>query len=160
MRNQWDRARVVAALGLILGCTAAGSQHRALNGLEVLPDSIRWTANAATPPGAEVAVLVGQPRSPGLYAFRLRFPSDYKVMPHTHPEDRIYTVLAGTWYIGLGSVFDSTKVRGFGPGEMYRVPAGTAHFHWAKSGESIVQVNGVGPTATDYLIPADDPRRK
>ena len=28
--------------------------------------------------------------------------ADYKVMPHSHPEERIYTVLSGTWYIGLG----------------------------------------------------------
>jgi hypothetical protein len=29
-------------------------------------------------------------------------PSAVKLMPHKHPEDRIYTVLSGVFYIGLG----------------------------------------------------------
>lgn len=151
---------VISWAGLLLGCSAAASQPDSRNTLASLPDSIDWTENPAIPPGGQLAVLSGQPRAGGLYAFRLKFPTGYKVMPHSHPEDRIYTVLTGTWYIGLGNQFDPASLRAFTAGAVYRVPAGTTHFHWARSGESIVQVVGVGPTATDYVNPAEDPRRK
>ena len=111
-------------------------------------------------PGGQIAVLVGKPAQAGPYAFRLKFPADYKVMPHSHPDERIYTVLSGTWYIGLGDKFDPVKLKAFPAGSIYVVPAKIHHFHWAKSGESIVQVNAVGPTATDYVDPANDPRKK
>ncbi len=79
-------------------------------------------------------------------------------MPHSHPDERIYTVLAGTWFIGLGETFDSEQLEAFAPGAAYVVPAGTAHFHWARSGASVVEIAGVGPTSTDYVNPRDDPR--
>ena len=33
---------------------------------------------------------------------RVKVPSGVKLMPHKHPEDRIYTVMSGVFYIGLG----------------------------------------------------------
>jgi hypothetical protein len=30
-------------------------------------------------------------------------------MPHKHPEDRVYTVISGVFYIGLGHEFDASK---------------------------------------------------
>jgi len=31
-------------------------------------------------------------------------------MPHKHPEDRVYTVISGIFYIGLGDQFDASKL--------------------------------------------------
>ena len=36
-----------------------------------------------------------------------------KVMPRKHPEDRIYTVMSGVFYIGLGEEFDGDKVSAY-----------------------------------------------
>ncbi len=38
-------------------------------------------------------------------------------------------------------------------------PAGMKHFAWVK-GETIIQLNGVGPWSIEYLNPEDDPRKK
>jgi quercetin dioxygenase-like cupin family protein len=35
-------------------------------------------------------------------------------MPHRHPEDRIYTVLSGAFYIGLGEEFDESRLTAYG----------------------------------------------
>jgi len=83
-----------------------------------------------------------------------------KLMPHRHPEDRIYTVISGVFYIGLGQQFDGDKVRPYPPGSVIVLPGDTPHFHWAKSGEYVTQVSGIGPLDLEYLDPHDDPRAR
>jgi hypothetical protein len=34
-----------------------------------------------------------------------KLPAGIKLMPHKHPEDRVYTVMSGVFYIGLGHRF-------------------------------------------------------
>ena len=80
------------------------------------------------------------------------------MMPHKHSEDRIYTVISGVFYIGLGETFDETKLTAHAPGSVLVLPSGQPHFHWAKSGEYITQVSAIGPLGLAYLDPANDPR--
>jgi hypothetical protein len=40
------------------------------------------------------------------------------------------------------------------------LPGDTPHFHWAKSGEYVSQVTGIGPLGLEYLDPRHDPRRQ
>lgn len=141
-------------------CSTVWAQSDSPKPIRFLPDDVKWADSPVLPPGGKIAVLSGKPFEAGPYAFRLKFPADFKVMPHSHPEERIYTVIAGTWYIGMGDKFDPAKLEAFPAGSLYVVPANVAHFHWAKSGESIVQINAVGPTATNYVNQADDPRNK
>jgi hypothetical protein len=77
-----------------------------------------------------------------------------------HPEDRIYTVMSGVFYIGLGDRFDGDRVKAYPPGSVIVLPGDTWHFHWAKSGEYITQVSAIGPLGLEYLDPADDPRQQ
>jgi hypothetical protein len=84
-------------------------------------------------------------------------PERFKLMPHRHPEDRIYTVMSGVFYIGLGDRFDGDKVEAYPPGSVI-LPGNTSHFHWAKSGEYVTQVTAIGPLGLEYLDLADDPR--
>ena len=42
---------------------------------------------------------------------RRRVPRGVKLMPHRHPEDRVYTVISGVFYIGLGDRFDPEKLQ-------------------------------------------------
>lgn len=151
---------VTCAASVVVIVSTVWAQGGPPGSIQYLPADIKWVDNPALPPGGQMAVLVGKPVEANRYAFRIKFPPDLKVMPHSHPEERIYTVISGTWYIGLGDRFDPAQLKAFPAGSLYVVPAGVSHFHWAKSGESIVQVNGTGPTATDYADPADDPRRK
>jgi quercetin dioxygenase-like cupin family protein len=124
----------------------------------VRPDEVEWRPFAAFPPTARLAVLVGDPQQPGPYVIRVRVPHGTKLMPHKHPEDRIYTVISGIFYIGLGEIFDENRLEAFAPGGVVVLPGGQAHFHWAKSGEYVTQVSAIGPLGLEYLDPEDDPR--
>src|SRR5262249_35718074 len=107
-----------------------------------------------------LAVICGRPSEPGPYFIRVKVPRDVKLMPHRHPEDRIYTVISGTFYIGLGEEFDANKLRAYSPGSVIFLRRGTAHFHWARSGEYIAQVTAIGPLGVEYVDPKDDPRNE
>ncbi len=124
----------------------------------IRPEEVDWKPFAAFPPSARLAVLIGDPHQPGPYVIRVRLPAGVKLMPHTHSEDRIYTVLSGVFYIGLGTQFDETHLSAYGPGTVIVLPGDQAHFHWAKSGEYVTQVTAIGPLGLIYVDPADDPR--
>jgi quercetin dioxygenase-like cupin family protein len=124
----------------------------------VLPADIDWQPFPAFPPSARLAVVVGQPSGPGPYVVRVKVPSGVRLMPHRHQEDRVYTVISGVFYIGLGEQFDEEKLAAYPPGAVVVLPGGAAHFHWAKSGEYVTQVTAIGPISLEYLHQEDDPR--
>jgi len=126
----------------------------------ILSEDIEWKPFPAFPPSVRLAVVVGQPSEPGPYTIRVKVPHDVKLMPHKHPEDRVYTVISGVFYIGLGDQFDAAKLQAFPPGSVVVLPGGTAHFHWAKSSEYVTQVSAIGPLGLEYLDAKDDPRSK
>jgi quercetin dioxygenase-like cupin family protein len=126
----------------------------------VLPEDIDWKPFAAFPPSVRLAVIVGHPSDAGPYTIRVRVPQGVKLMPHRHPEDRVYTVISGVFYIGLGEQFDAEKLQTYPPGSVIVLPGNTFHFHWAKSSEYITQVTAIGPLGLEYLSPKDDPRNR
>lgn len=121
-------------------------------------EDVDWKPFPAFPPAARLAVLVGKPTQPGPYVIRVRLPSGTKIMPHRHPEDRIYTVISGVFYIGLGEAFDESKLTAHAPGSVLVLPGGQAHFHWARSGDYVTQVTAIGPLGLRYVDPPNDPR--
>jgi quercetin dioxygenase-like cupin family protein len=123
----------------------------------VLPEEIDWQPFAQFPPSARLAVVAGEPTEPGLYTTRVKVPAGVKLMPHRHPEDRIYTVVSGVFYIGLGEQFDSDKLEAYPPGAVVLLPGGIPHFHWARSGEYVTQISAIGPLGMQYVDAADDP---
>ncbi len=124
----------------------------------ILPEDIDWQPFPAFPPSARLAVLVGEPTQAGPYVIRVKVPAGVKLMPHRHPEDRIYTVMSGVFYIGRGDQFDGDKVNAYPPGTVIVLPGDTWHFHWAKSGEYVTQVTAIGPLGLEYKETQDDPR--
>jgi quercetin dioxygenase-like cupin family protein len=121
-------------------------------------EDVQWKPFSAFPAQARLGVLVGDPSRPGPYVIRVRLPGGTKMMPHKHPEDRIYTVLSGIFYIGLGEEFDESRLMAYGVGSVIVLPGGTSHFHWAKSGEYVTQITAIGPLGLSYVHPDDDPR--
>ncbi|HSU40865.1 MAG TPA: cupin domain-containing protein [Polyangiaceae bacterium] len=126
----------------------------------VRPEEIEWRPFPAFPPAARLAILAGDPERPGPYVIRVRLPHDTKLMPHEHPETRVYTVVSGVFYIGLGERFEPERLTAHGVGSVLVLPGGQRHFHWAKSGEYVTQVNAWGPLGLSYVDPAHDPRRR
>jgi hypothetical protein len=94
----------------------------------------------------------------GKYVFRLRAPLGHKVPPHRHPEERVYSVLAGTFFLGFGHSFSGPDLEAYPQGSVILVRGGRYNFQSAKSEDYVVQIEGDGPTAVEYLNPADDPR--
>ncbi len=124
----------------------------------MLPEDIDWKPFPAFPPSVRLAVVVGEPSAPAPYVIRVKVPHDVKLMPHRHPEDRVYTVISGVFYIGLGDRFDADRLTAYPPGSVVVLPGDTSHFHWARAGEYVTQVTAIGPLGLDYLDPKDDPR--
>jgi uncharacterized RmlC-like cupin family protein len=126
----------------------------------VLPEQIDWQAFPAFPPGVRLAAVVGEPAKAGPYVIRVKVPGGTKLMPHRHAEDRVYTVISGVFYVGVGDRFDEHALQVFPPGSVIVLPGDTPHFHFAKSGEYVTQITAIGPLALEYLDPADDPRKQ
>lgn len=124
----------------------------------ILSENIEWKPFSAFPPAVRLAVIVGDPLEPGPYTIRVRVPHGVKLMPHKHPEDRVYTVMSGVFYIGLGDQFDADKLEAYPAGTVIVLPGNTSHFHWAKSGEYVTQVTAIGPLGLEYISAKDDPR--
>jgi quercetin dioxygenase-like cupin family protein len=101
--------------------------------------------------GIHTRVLHGDPTKPGLYTIRLTIPPNTHIKAHKHPDDRIATVISGTWFIGYGDAFDEKKVKALTPGSFYTEPPGIVHF--ARTGKQgvVVEITGYGPTGTDYI---------
>jgi ketosteroid isomerase-like protein len=102
--------------------------------------------------GVKMAVLHGDPSKKGDYTMRLRFPDNYMVPPHWHPEGEHVTVLQGSFSLGMGSTFDRTALRTYGPGDFLYAPAKMPHFAMTK-GETVVQLHGEGPFAITLVKP-------
>lgn len=124
-------------------------------------DELKWgPAPPALPPGAEMAVVSGDPSKAGVaFTIRTKFPDGYKVAPHWHPTDENVTVLQGTINLGMGDKFDESAVKQLPAGSYSLMPKNMRHFAFA-SGETILQIHGIGPFEITYVNPADDPRRK
>jgi quercetin dioxygenase-like cupin family protein len=126
----------------------------------VLPEDVEWKPYPGYPASVHSAVVVGEPSKPGPYTIRVKVPLGVKLMPHRHPEDRVYTVISGVFYIGLGEQFDAEKLHAYPPGSVIVLPGGTWHFHQAKSGEYISQVTAIGPLGLEFRNPEDDLRNQ
>ena len=124
----------------------------------ILSQDVDFQPFAAFPPGVQLAVVVGDTAKAGPFTIRVKASAGVKLPPHRHHEDRVYTVISGVFYIGLGEDFDPDKLQAYPPGAVVVLPGETAHFHWAKSGEYITQVTALGPISLDYIHPGDDPR--
>jgi hypothetical protein len=61
---------------------------------------------------------------------RVKVPSGVKLMPHCHPKDRVYTIMSGVFYIGLGEKFDGERLEEYPPGSVIVLTGSTPHFHW------------------------------
>ena len=106
-----------------------------------------------------MAKIISDGEKDGPYLYRVRFPKGRVVHAHSHPYERIYTVLTGTWYIGRGDIYDETKSTSLPAGSVYIEPAGKPHFVATPEAEAVVQITGTGPTKIDYVDFSQGPVR-
>jgi hypothetical protein len=102
-----NRTRAIAAW--TKGCRP---KRRIAKRSRLTPGEVKWPAGGSSlvgtsgVSGIQTVVLKGDPTKPGLYALLLRVGPNTKIDAHAHPDDRVGTVVSGTWYFGYGREFD------------------------------------------------------
>src|SRR5258706_567752 len=160
-----SRHGLIAAVLSAAAVTSSGAQGRLSGPATIRIDDIPWPsaqaggAGTSGASGIETVVLKGDPTKPGLYVLALRAPANMTIQAHSHKDDRVATVLKGTWYFGYGEKFNEGALKALPPGSSYTKPPTTPHF--ARTSEHVVlEIVGYGPTTTTSVNPAEDPAKK
>ena len=126
----------------------------------VTPAELKWgAAPPVLPPGAQIAVLDGDPGKDGFFSLRLKFPDGYKIAPHWHPTDENIVVVSGTFVMGMGDTRNEATMHALPAGSFTIMPKTGRHYATAR-GETVVQIYGPGPFVVNYVNPADKPTTK
>jgi quercetin dioxygenase-like cupin family protein len=145
----------VAVAGSLVGVRAQSHAHVIQS-----PKDVQWgPAPPMLPPGAQIAVLDGDPGKAAPYTIRLKFPANYAIPAHSHPTNEHVVVVAGALTFGMGDTL--TKGAGnktIGVGGFALMPAGMNHFAYTSAAETTIVLYGQGPVEFKYVNPADDPR--
>ncbi|PVV14327.1 MAG: hypothetical protein B6D72_04150 [gamma proteobacterium symbiont of Ctena orbiculata] len=140
---------VLCTIGLMTSITAfAGDTPD--SGIMLTPEEMKWKDNPRVT-GLGVSHIIGHGKKPGPFVYRVKFPKGRVVQAHSHPDDRTYTVISGTWYIGWGDKYDPDKLIALPAGSFYTEPAGVPHFISTPDGETVVQITGTGPTSAKFV---------
>jgi len=111
-----------------------------------LADQIEWKGRPGS--GSQSAILFGDPSKPGLYVQLLKRGPNNWSQPHSHPNDRFITVLAGTMWIGTGNKFDPENTVALKPGSYVRDIANQMHFDGSKADGLTIEIVGMGPATS------------
>ena len=114
------------------------------------------------PPGAQIAVLAGNPMGSGAYTIRIKMPANYAIPAHSHPTDENVVVVSGALTFGMGDKLttDSAANKTLSPGGYALMPANMNHFAFTTNSETTIVLYGQGPVEFKYVNPADDPRNQ
>lgn len=124
-------------------------------------DDAKWgPAPPFLPPGAQIAVLSGNPMGTGSYSVRLRFPANYAIPAHSHPTDENVVVTKGDMTFGMGDKLSKTATgnKTIQVGGYALAPTGMNHYAYAGASGAEIVLYGLGPVEFKYVDPADDPR--
>jgi hypothetical protein len=134
---------------LVLATPAAADPLAVAN-----PADFHWKPKDALPPGAQGAVLRGDPAK-GDYDFIGKFPAKYTVPMHSHTNECIVVMRKGTMTIGRAGEKD-VAIR---EGGLFVLPAKLAYTAHCETGCEFL-VHGTLPFDIIYADPKDDPRAK
>lgn len=157
-----SHVRKAAAITLLLSLASAAAQEP-LGGQRLTPQEVEATESAG--PGAGTSgvagirwtVLHGDPSKAGLYTIVVRVPANTRIEAHDHPDDRVVSVVSGTWQFGYGASFSESALKRLGPGSFYTEPPNLPHF--ARTGRTpvVIHISGYGPTGTRYVSQNNKP---
>jgi hypothetical protein len=151
--------RNATGLLLLVGALAGSAAVHAMDWGVITPTELKWT-DIPSYPGAQFALISGDPSKPGPLTLRARFPPNYQLGPHTHTDDRVLTILEGSWRQGIGEDFDPATAALMPAGSVVLIPADQVHFDISGPEGATVQVTGTGGSRTHYLAPAYDPKTR
>ncbi len=96
-------------------------------------------------PGAEMAILRGDPAQSGEYVIRFRTDREIFVPLHWHRHDEHITVVSGPFSLSI-----SDKRSELVPGSHVVIAATVRHCAWYGAG-TVVEVSGMGPFESIYV---------
>ena len=154
-------------IGLALNAASANAQTSNKQQLRMTQkEIIAAKTSGPSAPGSsnlsavQVIVIHGDPSKAGLYTILLKVAANTKIPAHLHPDDRVGTVVSGTWYFGYGDKFDESKLKKLPVGSVYSEVENQNHFAMTKVEPVIVEITGYGPSGVTYVNAADDPEKK
>ena len=110
-----------------------------------LPDQFEWEGRPGSP--SKTATLFGDPSKAGLYVqVAKRGPNEWS-QPHSHPNERFITVLAGTFLIGTGPKFDKNNTVAVGPGGVVHDIPNQMHYDGTGPEGATLEFIAMGPAA-------------
>lgn len=163
MKTKWRLAMpLVCLLGSALGAaTAAAQAPTSADRSALTPADLKWMpAPPVIPPGVQLAVLRGDPFGEGIFTIRLKIPPHYTFPPHWHPTQESFSVLSGTFFVGMGDSLDKAKAKALPAMSFATMPGVHHHFAYTEDRGAVIDLTGYGPFQIYYVNPADDPARK
>jgi hypothetical protein len=110
-----------------------------------LPDQFEWKVSEGGV--SKTATLFGDPSKPGLYVqITKRGPNEWS-QPHSHPNERFITVLAGTFLIGTGAKFDKNNTVAIGPGSVVHDIPNQVHYDGTGPEGATLEFIAMGPAS-------------
>lgn len=110
----------------------------------VLPDKLKWKADAELP-GAYVAAVYNDSNKNEIYTKRLKLPPNFEYPPHSLSKDEYVTILSGSMHLGIGIKFDKNNGTFLPTGTSLLIPADLSHYAWTSEEGVIVEIYGKGP---------------
>ncbi len=166
-KNILRKIQCCLALGLVTGISSAYAQTDSNGQLRMTQQEIiAAKASGPSAPGSsnlsavQLVVIYGDPSKAGLYTILLKVAPNTKIPGHLHPDDRVGTVVSGTWYFGYGNKFDESQLKQLPVGSVYSEVENQNHFAMAKDEPVIVEITGYGPSGVTYVNADDDPKNK
>ena len=142
-------AAAAVALSVLAGACAARAEVDPKSIALTLPKDIKWTGDKV-----KKAILYGDPSKPGApYVMLLRWPANFSTRPHSHPNDRMITVLEGTLWVGTGTKYHPETNTAVGVGGFIVDNANEPHYEITKGDGALIEITGMGP---DTLVPRED----
>ena len=159
-RNLGAAALAVVLLTAATAASPTQPMAQTVDGDKIVsPQEVTWgPAPPSIPPGAQAAVLYGDPNKEGMFALRLKLPKGYTIPAHSHPKPEVVTVISGTLRLGMGESADPGAAKPLPAGSFFALSPGMAHFAFTDE-ETVIQLNSTGPWSLTDVNPQDDPRK-
>ena len=153
-------ALLCGALGIVYTQTGIVYAQTDSHVIAPLKDAQWQAAPPVLPPGAEIAVLAGNPMQAVPYTIRLKFPAHYAIPAHSHPTDENVVVVSGALTFGMGDklIRGNANNKTLTTGGFALMTAGMNHYAFTTTQETTIVLYGQGPVEFRYVDPADDPR--
>ncbi len=132
-------------------CAASEDQHNTSSILMKVSD-IKFHPAPGFPKGAQIVLIRGDLSNAEPYTIRLKLPDGFVIPAHWHTTDEEVTVLSGTLNVGMGDKVDKSQSTALSAGGYQLVPANAHHYVWA-TGETVMQLDGMGPRTTTFVNP-------